>query len=134
MNSTLFYGRKSYEYIKVGVHFRNKHIWSMSLGWGVSLGLSVPLGMGVGFWAGFWDPWLFCVVCGVLLGEARLLLRFGFWRWGGWVLGYASTEIWDFLNISLSPKIVILKPLGNSWDHFHTKFAILDITFRFTCG
>ena len=41
-----------------------------------------------------------------------------------------STKIWDFANISLFPKILSLKSFGNSY----TKFAILGITFRFTCG
>ena len=46
-------------------------------------------------------------------------------RKGNWALGYVSTQIWDFPNISL-----FLKSFGNSY----TKFAILDITFRLTCG
>ena len=58
-----------------------------------------------------------------------LLPRFNFWR-GGWALGYVSTQIWDAPNISLFPKTLSLKLFGNSY----TKFAILDITFRFTCG
>ena len=62
-----------------------------------------------------------------------LLPKFNFWK-GDWVLGYVSTQIWDFPNISLFPKILSVKSFGNSWDNSYTKFAILDITFRFTCG
>ena len=45
-----------------------------------------------------------------------------------------STQIWDFPNVSLSPKILNLKLFGNSWENSYTKFAKLDITLRFTCG
>ena len=54
---------------------------------------------------------------------------FNFWE-GDWELDYVSTQIWDFPNISLFPKILSLKSFGNSY----TNFVILDITFRFTWG
>ena len=44
------------------------------------------------------------------------------------------TQVWDVPNISLFPKILNVKSFGNSWDNSCTKFATLDITFRFTCG
>ena len=62
-----------------------------------------------------------------------LLPKFNFWK-GYWELGYASTKIWDFRKISLFPKILSLKSFGNSWGNWYTKFAILGITFHFTCG
>ena len=62
-----------------------------------------------------------------------LLPKFNFWK-GVWALGYVSTQIWDFPNISLFPKILSLKSFGNSWGNSYTKFAILDITFHFACG
>ena len=34
-----------------------------------------------------------------------LLPKFNFWK-GDWALGYVSTQIWDFPNISLFPKIL----------------------------
>ena len=37
-----------------------------------------------------------------------LLPKFNFWK-GDWALGYVSTQIWDFSNISLFPKILSLK-------------------------
>ena len=49
---------------------------------------------------------------------------------GDWALGYVCAQIWDFPNISLFPRILSLKLFGNSY----TKFALVDITFRFTCG
>ena len=63
-----------------------------------------------------------------------LLPKFNFWN-GDWALGYVSTQIWDFPNISLFPKILLsLKSCGNPWGNSYTKFAILDVTFRFTFG
>ena len=62
-----------------------------------------------------------------------LLPKFNFWE-GDWALAYVSTQIWDFPNISLLPKIPRLKLFTNSWGNLYTKFAILDITFHFTCG
>ena len=47
---------------------------------------------------------------------------------------YVSTQIWDFAKISWFPKILSLKLFGNSWVNLYTKFAIKNITFRFTCG
>ena len=62
-----------------------------------------------------------------------LLQKFNFWE-GDWALDYVSNQIWDFPNISLFPKIVSLKSFGNPWGNSYTKFAILDITLRFTCA
>ena len=63
----------------------------------------------------------------------QLLPKFNLWK-EDWALGYVSTQIWDFPNIFLFPKILSLKLFGNSWGNSYTKFAILDITFCFTCG
>ena len=49
-------------------------------------------------------------------------------------LGYVFTQIWDFPKISLFSKILSLTSFGSSSGNSCTKFAILDITFRFTCG
>ena len=62
-----------------------------------------------------------------------LLPKSNLWK-GNWALGYVSAQICDFPNISLFPKILILKSFGNAWGNLYTKFAILDITFHFTCG
>ena len=62
-----------------------------------------------------------------------LLSVFDFWK-GDWVLGYVSTKVWDFLNISLFPQVVSLKLFGNSSGNSYSKYAILDSMFRFTCG
>ena len=45
-----------------------------------------------------------------------------------------STQIWDFVNISLFPKVLSLKSFDNSGGNSYPKCAIIDITFRFTCG
>ena len=42
-----------------------------------------------------------------------LLPKFNFWN-EGWALGYVSTQIWDFDDISLFPKILSLKLFCNS--------------------
>ena len=68
-----------------------------------------------------------------LRGFELLLPKFIFWK-GDWALGYESTQIWDFRNISLFSKILILKSFGNLWGNSYTKFAVLDTSFRFTCG
>ena len=68
------------------------------------------------------------VLGGVWLGRGRGVgVDFG---GGDWALGYVCAQIWDFPNISLFPRILSLKLFGNSY----TKFALVDITFRFTCG
>ena len=41
-----------------------------------------------------------------------LLPKFNFWK-EDWALDYVSTIVWDFPNISLFPKILSLKSLGN---------------------
>ena len=70
----------------------------------------------------------------LLLRVFRMLLpKFNFWR-GDRTLGYVSTIIWDFPNIFFIPKVLILMLFSNSWGNSCTKFAILDILFRFTCG
>ena len=43
---------------------------------------------------------------------------------------YTLHPNWDFSKMFLFPKILSLKSFGNSY----TKFAILDITYHFTCG
>ena len=35
-----------------------------------------------------------------------------------------STQIWDFPNISLFPKILSLKSIANFWVKFYTKFSV----------
>ena len=49
---------------------------------------------------------------------------------GDSALAYVSTQIWDFSSISHIFKILSPKLFGNSY----TKFAILVITFPFSCG
>ena len=39
-----------------------------------------------------------------------------------------------FFFYFLFPKNLSLKSFGNSWNNSYTKFAMLDIKFRFTCG
>ena len=57
-----------------------------------------------------------------------------FWKID-WALGYVSSQNWDFPNISAAlPKILSLDPLGNLRGNSYSKFAILDMTFCFTCG
>ena len=41
--------------------------------------------------------------------------------------------MWSVTKI-LSIKILSLKSFGKSWGDSYTKFAILGIKFRFTCG
>ena len=62
-----------------------------------------------------------------------LLAKFNFWK-EACGLGYVSTQILDFPNISLFPKILCLKFFGNSWGNSDTKFGLLDITFHFSRG
>ena len=50
------------------------------------------------------------------------------------VLGYVSNQIRYFNVLSFFPKIRSLTSLGNSWGNSYTKLAVLDATFRFTCG
>ena len=49
----------------------------------------------------------------LLRASWQLLPEFNFWK-GDWVLGYVSTQNWDFPNITLFPKILSLKSFGNS--------------------
>ena len=83
-----------------------------------------------------------------------LLPTFNLWK-GDWALAYVSSR--DFSSISQFPrilslffflcghlarppivenaaKILSLTLFRNSWGNSYTKFAILDIKFRFTCG
>ena len=70
-----------------------------------------------------------------LLLRVFWLLRSEFNFWGGdWALGYVSAYIWDVPNIFLFPKILSLELFENPWGNSYSKFAILNITFRFTCG
>ena len=51
---------------------------------------------------------------------------------GGWALGYVSTQIWDFSNISLFSKFLSLKWFGNSrensyqvcYSRYHVSFYL----------
>ena len=38
------------------------------------------------------------------------LPKFTFWK-GDWSLGYVSTQIWDYSNIYLFPKVLLLNPI-----------------------
>ena len=51
-----------------------------------------------------------------------------------YALGYVSTQIWYFSDISQFPKILSLKSFGNLFGNSYIKFAILDIKVPFTCG
>ena len=62
-----------------------------------------------------------------------LLSKFNFWK-GDWALDYVSTQIWDFSNICLFPKILSLNSFGNSCGNSYTTLVILGIKFLFTCG
>ena len=75
--------------------------------------------------------WYTLIYCCVVVG--LVLPTFNFWK-GDWALGYVSTQLWDFTDISLFPKILTLKSFGNSWGNSYTKFAILANMFPFTCG
>ena len=57
-----------------------------------------------------------------------LLPNFNIWK-RHWAVGYVSTQIKYFPDISLFPKIPSLKSFGNSWGSSYVKFAKLDITF-----
>ena len=70
------------------------------------------------------------VWCLLLRAFWLVSLKFNFWK-GDWALGYVSTQIWDFPNISWFPKILSLTSIHNSWGNSYTKFDILDITFCF---
>ena len=59
----------------------------------------------------------------------KLLPIFNFWK-EEWALGCISIYISHFFNISEFPKILRLKTFGNSC----TKFVMLDIKYRFSCG
>ena len=61
------------------------------------------------------------------------LPTFNLWE-GDWALGYVSTHIWEVSNISKYAKIPSLKSFDDSYTNSHTKFVILDIKLRFTCG
>ena len=63
----------------------------------------------------------------------QLLSTFNFWK-KDWAIGWISTHIWYFSNISKFPKILNLKSFGNSWANSCTKFVMLDIKYHFTCG
>ena len=47
----------------------------------------------------------------------------GFNFWGDWALGYAFSQIWDFPNVCLYPKILSVRSFGNSFGNSHTKFS-----------
>ena len=69
------------------------------------------------------------------------------WNWRGqevslyiYICSLYSSYIYIFMSPSkfnifvIFPYFLSLKSFGNSWGNSYTKFAILDITFRFTCG
>ena len=63
----------------------------------------------------------------------QLLSTFNFWK-EDWALGCVSTLIWHFPNISQFRKILRLKWFGNWWGNSCTKFVMLDVKYRCTCG
>ena len=83
------------------------------------------------------------VICGpgrVLGGGGGLISTFVFFgcccliglQGGDWALGYVSTQIWDFSNISLFSKMLSLKWFGNSrensyqvcYSRYHVSFYL----------
>ena len=54
----------------------------------------------------------FDIISGHFLGAKIYFCR------GDWTLGCVLKEFWDFVNISLFPKIVSLNSLGNSYTRF----------------
>ena len=69
-------------------------------------------------------------VCNLLLRVFWLLLpKFKLWK-GDWALGYVSTQIWAFSNISLFPKILNLKIKVNripSWLYQISRFVLVVV-------
>ena len=49
-------------------------------------------------------------------------------------LGYVSTHVSPFSNISSIFKIIRLKSFRKSWGNSCTKFVMPDIKYNFTCG
>ena len=47
---------------------------------------------------------------------------------------YVSTQIWDIFNISQLTKTQSFKLFDDLWGYWYTKFAVLDIQYRFTSG
>lgn len=94
--------------------------------------LSVRLILGKKFRIKYWNPvkterirkvwYLYLRVFWLLLPMCNFIK-------GDWVLGYISTQIPHFSNISLFPKVMIPKLIGNSWSNSCSKFPILDIKF-----
>ena len=64
----------------------------------------------------------------------QLMSTFSFWN-EDWTLGCLSTHTWHlFIDILIFPNFLSLKWFGKSWGNSCTKFVVLDITHRFTCG
>ena len=63
----------------------------------------------------------------------HLLSMFNFYK-KDWALGYVSTHLWHFFNISSIFKIISLKSFGKSWGNLCTKFVMPDIKYHFTCA
>ena len=42
--------------------------------------------------------------------------------------------VYGLVRSTILPKILSLKSFGNSWGNFCSKFVVLDIKYRFTCG
>ena len=53
---------------------------------------------------------------------------------GGLSIRFCINVLRDFPDISSFPKILSFKSFGNSWGKSYTKFIILEIKSRFTCG
>ena len=59
----------------------------------------------------------------------QLLPNFNFWK-EDCALGYVSTQIWDFRNISLFPKILRLKSFDNLWGNsYQICYTIYHVSF-----
>ena len=58
------------------------------------------------------------------------MAKFNFLK-GNWVLGYVSTQIYDFANVSYFPKTLNLKSFGNSWGNSYNQngFAQYHVSF-----
>ena len=57
-----------------------------------------------------------------------------FLRKGDWALGYASSQLWDFTDISWFCKILSSRSFGNLWGNVHTIFIVLETKSDFNCG
>ena len=62
-----------------------------------------------------------------------LMSKLNLWK-GDWALDYVFTQIWHFSKISFFPNFLSLKSFRNSSGNTCTKFALLVIRVRYTCG